>query len=67
MIENPFLFDMPHLWRKPGEPYAEFLTRLDEARLRLLQLHAAPGWRDYKRRLDEAENIAEHGYVDKGG
>lgn len=60
-------YDMPHLRRKRGEPYEDFLLRLHEARRRLLELHRTAGWRDYKRRLDEAENIAEHGFVDLGG
>lgn len=60
-------YDMPHLRRKRGEPYEDFLLRSHEAGLQLIRLHASSGWRDYKRRLDEAENIAEHGVSKREG
>lgn len=67
IYDDPESYDMPHLQRRRGESYEDFLLRSHKAGLQLIRLHANPKWRDYKRRLDEAEKIAEHGLVDKEG
>jgi hypothetical protein len=54
-------------WKpRAGENRRAYRARVMYMERTLSRLHASGSWRDLKHRLDDAESIAEHGYVDHG-